>query len=205
MFNKLIFKGLLSQQLCPFTFLKLGTHQSGLFGWSLNARDKPGITPETIKSKTVIFGLKDRGKALAEQLRRYLGVILHEMVHAFQFLYTCGCKACEIQGDFFKEAGDGHDLFFYALTGAIETFMEDTLEVKVSLHRNDELVIAIQEGELTKDDLSKVNWEAYGLDVGHIRKLIDDVQGTRDSTWQTCGEKEDSVSRSSTGLDNMSG
>ncbi|EPE30739.1 hypothetical protein GLAREA_03706 [Glarea lozoyensis ATCC 20868] len=187
MFNKIIFKGLLNRQLCPLTFFKLGTHKSKLFGWSLNLRDIPDITPETITGKIDIFEIKDRGRSLAEQLRIYLGVLLHEMVHAFQCLYTCGCIACEIPDDLFKEAGNGYELFFYGLSGAIEIFMRDVLEVKVSLYRYDQLQIAIGKGELGVDDLPKVDWKAYDLDVRHIGKLIDGVQGRWETTWQNCG------------------
>ncbi|EHK96297.1 hypothetical protein M7I_8004 [Glarea lozoyensis 74030] len=137
MFNKIIFKGLLNRQLCPLTFFKLGTHKSKLFGWSLNLRDIPDITPETITGKIDIFEIKDRG------------------------------RTCEIPDDLFKEAGNGYELFFYGLSGAIEIFMRDVLEVK----------IAIGKGELGVDDLPKVDWKAYDLDVRHIGKLIDGVQG----------------------------
>jgi hypothetical protein len=176
MFNKIIFKGLLNGEICPLTFVGLESHHSKLFGCSQNLRDAPGITPETMRGHIIIFELKQDGRPWAEQLRIYLGVMLHEMVHAFQCIYSCGCRSCEIEGDIFKATKGGHDVVFYALSGAIEVFMKASLGLEVSLHRYDSLKLAINTGALAEADLSKVDFSACSLDALHVGRMIEDVK-----------------------------
>jgi hypothetical protein len=136
MFSKIIFKGLLNQEVCPLNLVK---PHGGLFGFSKDFRDQS--TPENMRGQINIIELNHDGKSQAHLLLEYLGILLHEMVHSFHFIYSCGCKVCELKNDIFRSGGENHHKFFYTLTGLVEQFVETTLGLTdISLHRYKTLV-----------------------------------------------------------------
>ncbi|KAH8793282.1 hypothetical protein BGZ57DRAFT_456523 [Hyaloscypha finlandica] len=103
LFNKIFFFGALTDDFCELKFVEeVGVSREE---WHRNRThdDAEGYTTDPRRrlryrgrTKISIFEQKD-DVSKATLLRRYLGTLLHEMIHAFIHIYICLSPSCEAQ------------------------------------------------------------------------------------------------------------
>jgi hypothetical protein len=139
LFNKIFFFGALTKDFCELKFVEeVGVSREE---WHRNSThdDAEGYTTDPRRrlfyqgrTKISIFEQKD-DVSKATLLRRYLGTLLHEMIHAFIHIYICLPPSCEAQTAQL-EGSSGHGITWHRLAKAFEEFagnwlgLESTLE-----------------------------------------------------------------------------
>ena len=143
LFNKIFFFGALTKDFCELKFVEeVGVSREE---WHRNSthEDVEGHTTDPRRhrlcyqgcTKISIFEQKD-DVSKATLLRRYLGTLLHEMIHAFIHIYICLSPSCEAQTAQLEGSG-GHGITWHRLALAFEEFAANWLGLELDLGRAD--------------------------------------------------------------------
>jgi hypothetical protein len=142
LFNKIFFFGALTEDFCELKFVEeVGVSREE---WHRNSThdDAEGYTTDPRRrlryrgrTKISIFEQKD-DVSKATLLRRYLGTLLHEMIHAFIHIYICLSPSCEAQTAQLEGSG-GHGITWHRLALAFEEFAGNWLGLELDLGRAD--------------------------------------------------------------------
>jgi len=115
-FDEMLFFG----QVASFCTLQMASEErAGAFAWTNVYRPSPEVKdPRSIFGReTCTINLKDIAAVYSErprdaQLQHYQEILVHEMIHAYLYLYSCdsSCAECTHGSEIY--GGDGHGFYF---------------------------------------------------------------------------------------------
>jgi hypothetical protein len=177
--NVAIFKGALPKGLCPWKFVaaedtgwKDNKAGKNVLGDSLDGR-YAGTHPNNVKSEIRIFEKPLRENySSSRHIRRYLGTLLHEMVHSLISIYVCDCETCH-KDPSNPDGKTGHGQGWAELAHIIEVFALDMLNIKLDLGVAESVAIELFETQQSADE-----WPLEKLGICP-KELEDDLQWLR--------------------------
>ena len=89
-------------------------------------------TTSKMKSHVMIWERPDIVNRDARMLY-YVGLPLHDMIHAFLIRYTCKCRACS--ETYLEDDRNGHLLFWQQIARDVENFGLRKLDIRVDMKR----------------------------------------------------------------------
>ena len=141
-------------------------------GYTECKRDSEGIQ----KAYVTIFEDFKFAKNPRARLRHYLGVLVHEMLHAVLCLYCCRCDNCNPEQSLDGDGETGHGLLWLKAAKNIEFFLDSTLYLELSLSRAMSLAYELWE---SKQELKSVHLDQIGLLKDKVEDLLQYYQGHR--------------------------
>ena len=134
-FNSVFFMDLLTKELCSAVQITTtsSTSSTSTLMFQPNLKDDSIYFCPTASYSIIYVPLQPQSKTRADRQLAYLGSLLHEMIHAFQEIYTqtpsCGCKTCPEFGE------EGHSLQWAILAHKFEIFASSMLDMSLDLGR----------------------------------------------------------------------
>jgi hypothetical protein len=138
---------------------------------------RPRDTRFQIEKPYVVISIQlDNSKNMYDRIKNYLEVLLHEMLHAIFFIYTCRCEhGCTQRHSY--EAGGGpylesHHLGWQAAAFAVEEadrVGRCLLGLSIEVDRDTNMVYDMQLGHILPHDAAL---RSAGLDIVDIRKKL---------------------------------
>jgi len=106
------------------------------------------------------------------RLARYIGTLLHEMLHAFQHIYVCKCVTCsDGRRNGYAGLGFGHGRAWQVLAKEVEDFVREQLRTPVSLMRAASLGAEMALCGKKWTGLESGEWEELGL--GRRKEVVE--------------------------------
>jgi len=190
LFNALLFNGAFDFKRCPIRMIGNETQEWKTVQDHHGESKKSGSTPQDIQSHIRIFADVTNITNQNRRLRIYLGHMLHQMIHAFEAIYVCGCKKCTLKlnlADNLSWKGTGHHRFFFKVSLLFEKWLHKRLGLKISLSRTNAMADVLKK---SKAEVSDRQLKAIGLSVLNVRDLVKDPYSRYTSDTECCSEDE---------------
>ena len=140
LFDKLFFFGTIKER-CRVQFSHVESRESGLQGYSeVSPKGLIGLGPPKLYGKIRLYSGNEKEPRRPERLIRYLGTLLHEMIHTFLELWMCPHRDCSRRHE--TSGVTGHGYLFLDISWALQKAAKDKGLLGLDLDLTNELSLA---------------------------------------------------------------